>query len=273
MGIHHFPGMVLVLVSLAFLGGMFALNLRLPQALWQVASHMGRVAWHALAAARRRARRAPQLLARRAVRLTFPQSPWRARPRLVVLIADPIARRSRTDQLRGALGDLLRARSCRLPATLTVEVASEARRCGVAYVAYLDRSNALGGARIRLAAFAPDRTAIDVDVQHAYLADLLPYLDGDPAATFVGLPAIDPSSPVLGGSPTLPSAGAMQRTASRSGITIAGSPPASATAPSAPAGGTGRGPDEAARPESVPTAQPDEFDPDIPYDDHDAPAA
>lgn len=284
MSILHYPGMVLTLVAVAFLGGMLALSLRLPQGLWRLtvaialynrrlASRAGRVARRVLAATRRRPRRAPCPLSRPALRLTFPLSPWRDRPRLVVLIADPAGRRARTNQLRDALGDLLRARPCPLPATLTVEVTSEARRSGVAYVAYLDRSRAPGSAHIRLAAFDPDRTAIDVDVQHTHLADLFQYFDGDPAATFVGLPAADPSSPIIGESPLIPPAGALQRSASRSGAMIAGPPPALATAPPAPADGVGRGPDEAARPEAVPAGPPNDFDPDIPYGDQDAPAA
>ncbi len=206
MSILHYPGMVLALLFLSFFGGMIALYVRLPHALWRLAvalarhsyrlaSRLGQVARHVRTATQRRSHAAPRPPARSALRVTFPAAPWRTRPRLVVLVADPSARRARADQLRDALADLLRARSRPLPATLTVEVASEARRHGIAYVAYLDRGPATGTIRIRLAAFAPDGAAIGVDAQHTHLADLLPYLDDDPAATFVGLPAADPPRP------------------------------------------------------------------------------
>lgn len=273
MSVLHYPGMVLVLVSLAFLVGMFALYVRLPQALWQLAGHIGRAAGRALAATRQRARRPPRPLARPALRDTFPLFPWRSRLRIVVLIADPIARRARTDQLRNALADLLRAHPSSLPGTLTVEVASEARRRGTAYVAYLDCGRAPRAVRIRLAAFAHDGRAIDVDAQHTHLADLLPYLDDDPAATFVGLPAADPSSPIVMGSPTPPPPDTPRQEAARHGGAIGGISPTLPTALPSPEGGARRPATDIAHPEPAPIDLPGDADPDIPYGDHDAPAA
>lgn len=272
MSILHYPGMVLVLVSLAFLGGMFALYVRLPQALWQLAGHIGRAAGHVVAAMRQRARRLPRPLARPALRVTFPLFPWPSRLRIVILIADPIARRARTDQLRIALADLLRARPCPLPGTLTVEVASEARRRGIAYVAYVDCGRAPQAVRIRLAAFAHDGRAIDVDAQHTHLADLLPYLD-DPAATFVGLPAADPSSPIIVDSPTPPPPDTRRQEAARQGGAIGGISPTLPTALPSPEGGAKRPAIDIVLPEPAPIDLPGDGDPDIPYGDHDAPAA
>ena len=280
MSILHYPGMVLALLLLSFFGGMIALYVRLPHALWRLAVALARhsyrharrlwlVARH-VRAATHGALRPP---ARSALRVTFPAAPWRNRPRLVVLVADPSARRARADQLRDALADLLRARSRPLPATLTIEVASEARRHGIAYVAYLDRGRATGAIRIRLAAFAPDGEAIGVDAQHTHLADLLPYLGVDPAATFVGLPAADPSSPTFIGSPMHPIPEARQAETVRHGGAIVEPPPASPSAPCSLVGGATRPPVDLGHPEPAPIGILGDADPDIPYGDHDAPAA
>lgn len=268
MSIFHYPGMVLTLLALAFLGGMIACSLRLPHAFWgfilastrqsrRLAGRLGQVARQVLTATRRRARGAARPLARPLSRGTFPLPPWNCRPRFAILIADPIARRVRADQLRAALADLLSARARPLPTALTVEIASAARRDGIAYVAYLDRLPAPGAARIRLASSAPDGRAIGVDMQHTHLADLLPFLDDNPDATFVGFLAADPSSPVVGGPPMPTRPAARRPEAVRRGAAIAGPPPTAAPVPPPTVGG---GPPEGA-------------DPDIPYGDHDAPAA
>ena len=269
MTIFHFPGMVLVLIALAFLGGMLAFSLRLLHALWgltvagvghggRLASRLGRVAARILAATRRRVRSTPSPLAGSSLRRAFLLPPWRSRPRLVVLIADPAARRVRAAQLRDALADLLSAHARPPSAALTIEIASEARRDGTAYVAYLDRCPAPGTARIRVASFAPDGGAIGVDAQHTHLADLFPFLDGNPAATFVGLPAADPSSPIVGVPSTPPILDSRRPAAVRHAGALSVVAPASVPVPHSPI--------DAGSP-------PQDTDPDIPYGDHDAPAA
>lgn len=284
MSMFHYPGMVLTLLFLAFLGGIWAFSLRLPHALWRLAvalvrhgrrlaNHLGRGAGQVLTATWQRARNLPRPFARPALRVTLPFSPWCPRFRLVVLIADPLARHARADQLHNALADLLRARTCPLPATITVEVASEARRRGVAYVAYLDRGQATGAYRIRLAAFAPGGKTIGVDAQHTHLADLLQHLDDDPAVTFVGLPTADPSSPIVGDPPMPPVPVARQPEAVRHGGASTGPPSTPPPAPPSPVGGVRNSPVRLAHPQPAPVVPPGDADVDIPYGDHDAPAA
>lgn len=269
MTMFHYPGMVLVLVALAFLGGMLAFSLRLPHALWgrilagtrlsgRLASRLGQVARRILVATRRRVRSTPSPLTGSSLRRAFLLPPWRSRPRLVILIADPAARRARAAQLRDALADLLSAHARPLSAALTIEIASEARRDGIAYVAYLDRRPAPGTARIRVASFAPDGGAIGVDAQHTHLADLLPFLNDNPATTFVGLPAADPSSPIIGAPPISPLPNSRRPAAVRHAGALSAVAPASVPVPHSPIDmGT----------------PPQDADPDIPYGDHDAPAA
>jgi len=283
MSVVHYPGMVLTLVFTAFLGGMLALYVRLPQEIWRLTmailrrSHrsvacLRRVGARVLTALLRRSRRTPRPPAQRAFRFTYPAHPWRPRPRLVVLIADPIARRARADQLREALTDLLRAHVCASAERLTVEVASEARFSGAAYVAYLVHSRATGVTRIRLATSSPDGAAIGVDMQHTRLADLFPYLDDGPAITFVGLPVADPSSPVVTIPPSSGIGAVTQPRIALSGGTFA--EPSGIPVPRSPsADGAGRRSGGSSTREPAPIGTLADTDSHIPYGDHEAPVS
>jgi len=269
----QYPGMAMTLTAAAFVAGMLALRLHVPQAVWRVlvalfhftrrATLIGRrLVTHGVDVARQVRHRAASLARHLPVHPPFLTRRGRCRVRLIVLDADPASRRLRTEQLRVALAVLGRAYFGRAAGRVAVEIAGEARFRGATYVAYLLRDQRVGVTRVRLASRTPDGAAIGVDIQHTYLADLFVHLvHHDPVVAFVGLPAADPSSPVVTG-PLPPGAvGTCHRET--------GCPPRelAALAPGAPSLSAA----------AIPTAKPTIGDPatadlDIPYDDCDAPA-
>lgn len=283
MSLFDYPGTVMTLILGAFCCGMIALYLRLPQGLWRAVVtlyRLGRRAAHharhlvarGAATAGRWAFRATPSTPRPAFRLPPLTRPRRARGRIIVLDADPSARRIRVEQLRGALVDMSRAHFVAPGDRFAVEVASEARYRGAAYVAYLVRARAGGAIRVRLAARTPDGAAIDVDRQHTHLADLFPHLiEDDPAVTFVGLPVADPSSPVVTGPARIPYAGDMRQGIRPETGATAGVSPSGLTRIPPLNGSAGPACAAAVADEPVPVGSPGDAELHIPYADHDAP--
>lgn len=283
MNLFDYPGTVMTLILGAFCWGMIALYLRLPQGLWRAAvtlCHLGRRAAHharhlvarGVATAGRWTFRATPSAHRLAFRLPRLTRPRRARGRIIVLDADPSARRIRVEQLRGALVDMSRAHFVAPHDRFAVEVASEARYRGTAYVAYLVRDRTGGSIRVRLAARTPDGAAIDVDKQHTHLADLFPHLiEDDPAVTFVGLPIADPSSPVVIGPARTPYAGDMRQGIRPETGATAGVSPSGLTRIPALNGSAEPTCAAAVADEPVPVGAPGDAELHIPYADHDAP--
>jgi hypothetical protein len=273
LALTQYPGTVIVLAVLAFVSGMLALYLHIPQGLWRIALAVIRAGYWAVPRARRLVARcgatARQVLRQatssarnRTAGPRLASWPGRSRIRLAVLDADPISRRLRAEQLRVAVADLGKAHFGASAGRVAMEVAARADYRGTNYLAYLLRDRTRGVTRIRLASRTPGGIAIDVDAQHTHLADLFDHLvRHDPTVDFVGLPAANPASPFIAGTPASEPAAPERRAPAPLMHRRAGALPV------APA------PDALVSPDTPAGDDPSATGPDIPYDDCDAPAA